>query len=362
MTVRARDIALAPYWIATLFTTAKSFRDNPLIGSRLANRLGLHVVRVLLAEALTRFRWWLLRPLLAAGLRRAFHRDGLLVIENFLPADAFEALAREVRGLDGDVWVEAQGDTLTYRKVLEPSDVRSRPALAGLMRERRLERIFRYCSSANCRPIFHVEQIRHGNATASGTVPDPQKTLHADTFHHTVKGWLYLDDADETTGPFVYARGFHRVTPARLRHEYHVSRIGGSREDFYSQRGSVRLSEGPLADAASRAAKPVPVPRNTLVVADTFGFHCRGPAPAGSQRLAVFMSARCNPFRPLPGLNLEALYRLTCRIVAGRLERAERKALAAGREPGWRRVPAAEMGAAAIDAQAEDAALGQHAG
>jgi hypothetical protein len=44
-----RAIALAdalPWWIAQLLTGAKSFRDNPLIGSKRLNRLGLHGWRV----------------------------------------------------------------------------------------------------------------------------------------------------------------------------------------------------------------------------------------------------------------------------------------------------------------------------
>jgi hypothetical protein len=52
-----------PVWTVQLFGTAKSFRDNPLIGSTLLNRLGLHAGRLVAAHALNRLRLGLLSPL-----------------------------------------------------------------------------------------------------------------------------------------------------------------------------------------------------------------------------------------------------------------------------------------------------------
>jgi hypothetical protein len=44
--LRLRELALAPVWIAALATEARSFAGNPIIGSRLLNRWGLHAGRV----------------------------------------------------------------------------------------------------------------------------------------------------------------------------------------------------------------------------------------------------------------------------------------------------------------------------
>lgn len=38
------------------------------------------------------------------------------------------------------------------------------------------------------------------------SAPDPQNDLHMDTFHPTVKAWLWLDDVDEDMGPFAMCR------------------------------------------------------------------------------------------------------------------------------------------------------------
>ena len=46
---------------------SKSFRDNPIIGSPLLNRLGLHCARLVAAHALNRLRLVTLSPLVGAG-------------------------------------------------------------------------------------------------------------------------------------------------------------------------------------------------------------------------------------------------------------------------------------------------------
>jgi hypothetical protein len=45
------------------------------------------------------------------------------------------------------------------------------------------------------------------------------------------------------------------------------------------------------------------VPANTLVVADTYGFHARGPSLRPSTRIEIWAFARRNPFLPWTGLD-----------------------------------------------------------
>lgn len=47
---RLAKLILLPWWTMQLATGAKSFIDNPLIGSSRLNALGLHVGRVRLAQ------------------------------------------------------------------------------------------------------------------------------------------------------------------------------------------------------------------------------------------------------------------------------------------------------------------------
>ena len=46
--------------------------------------------------------------------------------------------------------------------------------------------------------------------------PDPQLELHSDTFHPSLKAWLFLTDVPEDGRPLTYVAGSHRLTPDRL--------------------------------------------------------------------------------------------------------------------------------------------------
>ena len=67
---------LAPWHVAALATGAKSFRDNPVIGSSTLNRAGLHVARVRLAHRMAEWRRQRLSALVCEEDRAAFERDG----------------------------------------------------------------------------------------------------------------------------------------------------------------------------------------------------------------------------------------------------------------------------------------------
>src|SRR5690606_2787097 len=83
---------LAPWWAAQLLTGAKSFLDNPLIGSNRLNRHGLHVRRVNFARAMTERRRRLLAAAVESADLAAFERDGYIAKRDFLPPGVFAAL------------------------------------------------------------------------------------------------------------------------------------------------------------------------------------------------------------------------------------------------------------------------------
>ncbi|MEO1143211.1 MAG: phytanoyl-CoA dioxygenase, partial [Pseudomonadota bacterium] len=55
MSVRsiAKNIVFTPMWTASIFTGAKSFRDNPVLASPRLNKMGLHRKRMEWAAAQT---------------------------------------------------------------------------------------------------------------------------------------------------------------------------------------------------------------------------------------------------------------------------------------------------------------------
>lgn len=295
---------LTPWWAAQLLTGAKSFRDNPLIGSEKLNQRGLHVGRIKLARALADRR----RARLAAAVDpadlAAFDRDGFVVKRDFLPSDIFVALREQILTWSGPAREMVQGDTITRRYAADRELMRAAPAMKAFTRDPRWQGLARYVSSFDVEPLLYVQSILSHRRDAP---PDPQTRLHADTFHPTMKAWLLLEDVESDDGPLTYVRGSHRLTGERLAWERRRSLEVRSKDDLLSARGSFRIEPGDLAAIGLPLPTAFAVPANTLIVADTFGFHARATSDRAATRIELFGYSRRNPFLPFTGLDIWSL-------------------------------------------------------
>lgn len=291
---------LAPWWAAQLLTGARSFLDNPLIGSDRLNRRGLHGWRVRTAAALAERR----RDRLAAAVdpadRAAFDRDGYVEKRNFLPADDFARLREQLLAWKGPAREMVQGDTITRRYAADPEMLRAVPAMAGFSRDPRWRALARYVAGFDIEPLLYVQSILSQRHAAPA---DPQTSLHADTFHPSMKAWLFLEDVAPEDGPLTYVAGSHRLTPERLAWEHVRSLAVRDSGDYLSARGSFRIEREDLATLGLPAPTTFAVPANTLVIADTFGFHARAHSSRPSTRIELFAYSRRNPFLPFTGLD-----------------------------------------------------------
>jgi hypothetical protein len=289
-----------PFWTLALATGAKSFRDNRVIGSPALNRRGLHACRVRLAHGLAWSRRRRLERLVAAADVEAFKRDGFVLKENYLPAAEFAALRNEVLSFEAPAREMAQGDTITRRMALDARALKKLPATRALLAWYGWRGLLRYVSSYDAEPLYYIQTILSHVREAA---PDPQTDLHADTFHPSVKAWLFLTDVKEDEGPFVYVPGSHRLTAERLAWERETSIRAAEAKDKYSARGSFRVGREDLRRMGLPEPKAFAVPANTLVVADTVGFHARGFSARPSKRVEIWAYGRRNPFLPWTGFD-----------------------------------------------------------
>ncbi len=131
--------------------------------------------------------------------------------------------------------------------------------------------------------------------------------LHSDTFHATAKAWLFLDDVDEDDGPFAYVPGSHRLTPQRLAWERDQSVSAARSPDRMHSEGSFRATESDLSALGLPPPAKMAVSANTLIIADTSGFHHRCPSPRPTCRVELYATLRRSPFLPWTGGHLAAL-------------------------------------------------------
>lgn len=342
--MKATDWVKAPLWAAGVIGSDKSFRQNPILGSRRLNAWGLHRRRVALAARMAERRRAALAAGVPAAFREDFDRDGFVIRPDFLPREAFERLRERLATETFEAREMRQGQTVTRMIPLDPANLARLPEARAAVHDPELVAGLRYVASTGGQPVWHLQTViaepQHGQA-------DPQTALHSDTFHATAKAWLFLQDVGPEDGPFVYAPGSHRLTPERLEWEHRQSLRATDDPRSHHGLGSFRIDPEDFAALGYRPAVPVAVRANTLVFADTYGFHARSVSTRPTLRMELHGYLRRNPFLPWPGFDPVGLVGLGDRQLAiylGWLDLPERLT---GRRSIWRRVGAVSPAAPA---------------
>jgi hypothetical protein len=287
----------APFWVLSLFTGAKSFSGNPILGSTRLNRLGLHAQRLKAAHSLARWRRSRLRKLVPEQLRQDFDRDGFIVVRDVLPPTEFDDLRTAILQARFDCRAQQQGDTITRRVAVGPQLRREIPVLDRLLRDATWRGLMAYVAARRWEPLYYIQTICAG--VVDGPL-DPQLEYHSDTFHPSLKAWFFLTDVEEDGCPLTYVAGSHKLSAERLEWERQTS-IDIASKDRLSQRGSFRISAAELTELGLPQPTRFCVPANSLVVADTCGFHARAQSDGQAVRVELWAYARPSPFVPWVG-------------------------------------------------------------
>jgi hypothetical protein len=290
----------APLWALAILTGAKSFWDNPILGSKRLNRAGLHLWRKRLAHALADRRRARLARDLPAEWRAAFDRDGFVMVPDFLAPEAFRQLQAELLDCPLDSREHQQGDTITRRVAVGPELLQRFPALDALLGSSRWRAIMNYVGATRAAPLYYIQTIVGG---VNSSLPDPQVHLHSDTFHPSLKAWLFLTDVADDGRPLTYVAGSHRLTPERAAWERNKT-LNIEHADRLSQRGSLRVETEDLVLLGLPQPTRFAVPANTLVAIDTSGFHARADSDHPTLRVELWAFSRRTPFLPWAGGHL----------------------------------------------------------
>ncbi len=271
------------------FFTADKFIKNPLL-----NAMGAQVARIVAAQAIYRLRRGKPVDTELDEYLGKLQREGYVAIPDFLPPAEFAALRDEslaaLRSPDTPKADLFHGQTRVRRILLKGAMTTALPTASRVTADSRIAALL---SAIEKRPVLAsrchraIEEVTHGPLS----VPDPENSLHSDTFHNTHKAWLYLSDVGEREGPLAFVPGSHRIDGPLLgaNHRYyagiHRSKLPASRRIEAAEVEQRKLREISFA-----------VPANTLVIANTFGYHRRLRGAEGAQRFALHVSVRTQPF------------------------------------------------------------------
>jgi hypothetical protein len=231
-----------------------------------------------------------------AKLIAAGERDGIVIIPEFLSREDFARLKRYCaalatspalrtepnRAMSGVDWVYGpiagtDAETHWVRQAIVRNPLLL-GTVAGLAR----------------RPIPRPPQMGYQRLTmrqGSRYVADAEAVLHADRHFPTIKAYFSLNGSSEENGAYVWAFGSHRLTLARLRHEYDYS----IRQAAFQRWGAGVLPAGSVEagmvtimprhwEAMGVRQAPILTEPNTMVISNNFGFHRRGHFKPGAVR------------------------------------------------------------------------------
>ena len=300
MTPRLLKWWRAPLWTLALGDRRQELRrqPNPRLGATQPPRAARCS-----AEACARTRLVATRRLASAvpvEWREAFDRDGFVEIRDFLPPTLSRAPVGAARQRVRHPRAPAR------RHDHPPRRDRSRASRHGTRaarhaRGRRWRPLLAYVGST--RAASRSIMFKRSSPATPTAQPDPQLELHADTFHPSLKAWLFLTDVADDQGPLTYVAGSHRLTPERLAWEQ--ARSVGIRPATICRsaaRCELRPTNCLLSICPRRIASPSPP---TPSSPSTRRASTPAAAPIGpAVRVEIWAFSRRTPFLPWTGLDL----------------------------------------------------------
>jgi hypothetical protein len=272
------------------FSLKDVFSNKKVVENHLLNYAGAQVLRVLLSSACHAFRG-MLQSWPKTNLTTMLRKNGFILIPNFLSQTTFQQVKNEFfNSTDiGSYTPIKDGDTRVERYTYSLDEWKRFPAVTKLLSDNLLVQTLEGAE---------LKSIEIGDVWFDTIYyDDPQKVassqnqLHSDTFYTTHKVWFFIEPVNLEDGPLYFVPGTNQLSLKRLIFEYKKS-IHFDELTDYSFR--VEPKDRTFLGCIEKA---ITCPENTLVIANTRGFHRRGKAKGGHTRRQIHFCIRTNkPF------------------------------------------------------------------
>ena len=177
---------------------------NHIIPSPLGNKLGIPVLRTILADLIIKIRRLKnCRP--KNYYENKLIEDGIVVIPSFLPEEEFRLLKKEFDSVVKDSTKYTKfGTSKTYNYPINKEKYDNFPGIKNFAKNKQLIRLIAVGEGSH---IFNeINSLRLERSTFG----DPKKEtdanveFHADIHFHSHKVLFYMDDVEDNNGPFNY--------------------------------------------------------------------------------------------------------------------------------------------------------------
>ena len=266
------------------------FSEEKVIKNVMLNFLGLQVIRYCIAKLLYSTRG----ITNSANLKKSeninfLKKNGFLIIKNYLPEEEFTEFKKDFDPLKFEHKIDniSDGGTFVERKTINYENFTRHGMISNssFINEELLDTIK---GAENRKEIqidyFWLDTIRLGESKSC------QNDLHTDTFYDTHKIWYFPEAVNKDNGPLIFYPMSHKFSISRMIFEW-INSVKYLEANSFSWRNK-DVSEFKLVSEE----QSVVVPENTLVIANTHGFHRRSEGKTGEVRNQIHFCARSNPF------------------------------------------------------------------
>ncbi len=269
------------------------------VGSVLENRLGWQLVRLRCSPQSS------YPDEVIPSSHRAYFEElretGATVIPDALPADDRKTVTAEAAQIEQGMHFQGlrNNDMVGYLEQATHSiqDAGSHPILWRLLAQNALiQALATFVMGVTVGPAKRIDLDYYRSIDQPQEQSnDVDNVLHSDLHLDTIKVFYTLSEVTLENGPFVYARGTHRHTRARKRHEYRksidsallkagrLSEIPPERLATVGNLNRIQLTPAEHTELEVEET-PLTAPPGALIVANTFGFHRRGEFQPGQLR------------------------------------------------------------------------------
>lgn len=265
--------------------------------SPLANRLGIPVLRTIIANLIIQIRRFKnCRP--KNDYEKTLIKEGIVVIPDFLPEEEFRQLKKEINNGISDIKVpivSEKGSTKMTTYTFNREIYKNFPAIQNFLKNKQLIRLIAAAEGMKLFDeigSFRFEKTEFGN-------PKEDKVnipFHADLHFHSHKVLFYTDNVTEDEGPLWYCPKSHKNDFDRLWFEFKRGQLKDSHRNAW--RIENHLDNKFFKNYFQKLMKTlfkVVGKQNTLIILNVHGFHQRGEALEGASRSLIRIPYRYNP-------------------------------------------------------------------